>query len=268
MKFIADTHLHIYPVQDAASALTTLMTRLNRLSPEAHAVACLTERVDCDVFSQLSENPPGSVEARFSIEAEQGSLLISDKAAPEAKLCLLPGQQIITKHKLEVLALNMSARVEEGLEEAETIQRVLQLGGIPVVAWSPGKWFGRRGKIVRSLLDIFSPNQLALGDTTLRAGIWPTPFIMREAKHRGFQILCGSDPLPFPGEETRCGTYASLICCDEGAKSASKAFQNLLNSGAQIHPIGQRGSIFVVAGRIFKNELIRRDFAPKTWKST
>ena len=268
MKFIADTHLHIYPVQETEKALTTLMTRLHHLSPGAHAVACLTERGDCDVFSWLSENPSGSVKERFSIETEQGSLLISDKTTPEAKLYLLPGQQIITQHKLEVLALNMSVRVEEGLEEVETIRRVLQLGGIPVVAWSPGKWFGRRGKIVRNLIDVFTPNQLALGDTTLRASIWPTPFIMREAKHRGFQILCGSDPLPFPGEETRCGTYASFIHIGEDVQSVSKAFQNLLNSTVQIWPIGQRGSIFVVAGRIFKNELIRRNLAPRKWKST
>ena len=50
-----------------------------------------------------------------------------------------------------------------------------------------------------------------IGDTSLRASVWPEPRLMKKARRSGFAILAGSDPLPVSGEENRIATYVSAI---------------------------------------------------------
>ncbi len=242
-----------------------MLSNLHRLGPNAIRAACLTERSDCHVFDELRDNPSSEITHRFDITVNSDNTLsISPKATKVSdsshsnsnQVHLLPGQQIITLERIEVLALNTSTRVSEGQSAKDTIKSILEVGGLPVVAWSPGKWFGKRGKVVSQLLDCFSPAEMALGDTTLRPYLWMTPLIMRKAKSRGFKILCGSDPLPFPGEENKPGSYASIIE-HPPTQSPSHVIQNLLNSGTQITAAGKRGSLIEVFSRVLGNERVR-----------
>ncbi|NKB76819.1 MAG: hypothetical protein GKR96_07145 [Gammaproteobacteria bacterium] len=267
VKLIVDTHLHIYPLYDVPTALNEMITNLHRLGPDAIKVACLTERSDCYIFNELRDNPSSDVVNQFNITTnDDDSLSISfkdsdakgDHATNEnQQVHLLPGQQIITSERIEVLALNTTVRVEEGLSAKDTVTAVLKSGGIPVVAWSPGKWFGKRGKIVGELIDHFAPEQMALGDTTLRPYFWLTPLLMRKAKHKGFKVLCGSDPLPFQGEENKPGSYASIIS-QQQPRSPSQVIRSLLNSDIDISAMGKRGSFMQVIARVLSNERVRQ----------
>lgn len=278
MQLIADTHVHIYPFYEVDKALGTVLARLSksgagmfapRSSKNAIKVACLTERYDCDVYRQLRDSPPDSVTERFEIIQRQDALLLRDRKG-NGEFFLLPGQQIITAENIEVLALSTAERVEEGQSAADTVRSVRNAGGLPVVAWAPGKWFGHRGQVVRDLLDQFSPRELALGDTTLRPVGWLLPMIMRDARKRGFKILYGSDPLPFKGEEVTPGSYHSILSIEHGEAnvadsqwSPAAAIRELLDQPWHIRPAGGRGKLLKVLTRLFNNHRAPKPARPR-----
>lgn len=255
MVLAIDTHVHIYPFHDTARSLDALLDNLAGAEGDAELIGCLTERYDCDLYSQLSQAPDAGLLERFDIEAGDGSLRIR-RRRDGATCHLLPGQQVITSENIEILSLACEARVAEGRPAVDTVRDILAEGGVPVAAWAPGKWFFGRGKVVRGLLDSFDPGQLALGDTTLRPVGWLTPFIFREARARGFRILYGSDPLPYAGEECRPGTYHSRVESGHGKSvgvDPSDRVRSLLAADWQIEPAGNRGSFPEVLQRLYRN---------------
>lgn len=250
MKLVVDTHLHIYPFYDIPRALIALFDNLEKIDSTAIKVACLTERYDCNIYNELKHSPAESITSNFEILPSNtgGSLEIRQYESSQS-LILLPGQQIITSENLEVLSLNCANRIEEGADAETTINEIDAHHGIPVIAWGLGKWFGHRGKIVESLINKFKPNQLAVGDTTMRPLGWRTPQLISMARDKGFKVLCGSDPLPFSGEEIRPGSYASTITFDNTANDLSETFRSLLTQTSEIRDAGKRGSPLQVAQR-------------------
>lgn len=247
MNFIADTHLHIYPFYRIGSALLSLINNLHAWDPEATKVGCLTERFDCQVFKALSNTQDSGVSSDFDIDKCEDHLLITHKLS-RLSVHLLPGQQIITSENLEVLSLNCTTRIKEGLRAQETIEQILAAQGVPVLAFGFGKWLGKRGKVVNNLIDNFSAAQLAMGDTTMRPYGWATPLAFRKASQKNMSIVNGSDPLPFDGEESRPGTYASRISTN--GSSISEVITSILNQSSTISPAGKRNSLIQVAGRM------------------
>jgi hypothetical protein len=250
MNLIVDTHVHIYPFYAIELALQSILDNFNRIDSQAVKVACLTERYDCDLFNELASNPPESVTGKFDISvSESGNSLRIQSKSENQDFHLLPGQQIITAENLEILSLNCRKRVVEGNPAEHTINDVLSCGGIPVVAWGLGKWLSKRGDIVGELIDKFAPHQLAVGDTTMRPYGWLTPLLMKKAENKGYKILFGSDPLPFPGEETRPGSYASKLEIPEKPISPEESIRSILTLDGKISPVGNRCSILEVGRR-------------------
>ena len=50
-----------------------------------------------------------------------------------------------------------------------------------------------------------------LGDQGGRPIFWPTPYQIKAARRLGIRVLSGSDPLPFPSEVQRPGSFGFLI---------------------------------------------------------
>ena len=254
MKWLLDTHVHIYPLFQVKDALSSILENLSAVDENAVKVACLTERYDCDFFNELKNKSHNDVNREFEIELfDSPSILkISTRHNGQCFFYLVSGQQIITSENIEILALNCPTRIIDGANTSYTIHQVLIQNGLPVVAWSPGKWFFRRGGIVSQLLKEFSPDQLAIGDTSLRPIGWLTPRLMRRARNQGFTVLCGSDPLPLVGEEQRCGIYASRVV-HNGEISPAELLQRLLsNRVTTISASGKRGTFVDVVNRILK----------------
>ena len=247
MKYIIDTHLHIYPFYSISSALDSLINNLQTADSQSIKVGCLTERHDCDVFNQLAHAPPADVSDAFSITSAGNCLHITNKETG-GNVYLLPGQQIITSENLEILSLNCPERIKEGDSASQTIKSVLALGGIPVIAFGFGKWLGKRGAIVENLIQEFGPEQIAMGDTTMRPYGWPTPRAFRKAGEKGLKILCGSDPLPFKGEESRPGTYATLMNLKE--THPVEAISGILCTNTTQDSFGKRNNLIEVAVRM------------------
>lgn len=126
-------------------------------------------------------------------------------------LFVVAGRQIVTRDDLEVLALATDHSFAEGAPLHETVGEVLAAGGVPVIPWGFGKWWGRRGRLLRSYLEE-EPAGVFLGDNGGRPAFAPPPALFRLAKRRGIAILPGSDPLPFPSEVERAGSTGFTLC--------------------------------------------------------
>jgi len=256
VQLAVDTHVHIYPFYRVEMALETVLKNLAKYGAQRTKVACLTERYDCDLFAELSNFPRSEVLEKFDLELTSDSLVVRKKSNGDF-FHLLPGQQIITAENIEILSLNCGERVGEGQPAVDTVRAVLDAGGVPVAAWAPGKWFFERGKIVASLLDQFSPAELALGDTTLRPIGWTTPHIIRNAMQRGYRILFGSDPLPFNGEENQAGAYFSKVDSAPGSIAEGtcpgSVISQILTLDLDVSAAGARGSLPEVLLRLYRN---------------
>jgi len=104
-------------------------------------------------------------------------------------ITFVSGYQIVTSEKIEILNLASSTVIEDGLRAKDVL---LKVDGVPVIPWSPGKWLGERGKIIKSLAnDVYCGKILYkhfLADFKVFKGVLP-----------------GSDPLPREGEERLVG---------------------------------------------------------------
>ena len=253
MQYVIDTHLHIYPFYSLSNALKTLTHNLYRYNKEAIKVGCLTERFDCNIYQQLQQSKHSEATldslGEFQIIASPSGNSLEIKTTESGQtIHLLPGQQIITAENLEILSLNCSTRVTEGLPAEQTIDKVLSAGGIPVIAFGFGKWLGKRGEIVHQLIERYSAEEICMGDTTMRPYGWTTPSAFRHAQKKGIKVLHGSDPLPFPGEESRPGSYATSASLGEA--DPDMAVKQLLNPETHPQSVGRRNSVIEVARRM------------------
>ena len=238
MLIAADTHVHVYPFYDREAAIDGGFQRLAAAAPGAGNLAlCLTERYDCHAFRD------------FPFERVEGTAM-----RRSGDQWIFAGRQIVTRERLEVLALTIDIEITDGQPIDDVLARVRDVGGVPVLAWAPGKWFFERGRIVDRLLDQSGPGQLLLGDTSLRPAIWPEPCQMKRARARGFPVIAGSDPLPFAGEERMSGTYGIKADAGWDAARPVTSMRALLRNAAGLSFVGRRGGPVETFHRLQKNK--------------
>ncbi|HWR98119.1 MAG TPA: hypothetical protein VN317_06820 [Candidatus Methanoperedens sp.] len=252
-RVIADTHLHLYPSYDFPAAIAALAANLTGHGAGVCA-GFLTERSGCNAFAAIGSGaltlPPGS--GRFQELREPGTVaLVRDDAPP---VYLFAGRQIATAERIEVLALTFDTAIADGLPAAEVIAAVRAAGGVPVLAWSPGKWWFARGRLVRELLARRQPGEILVGDTALRPAGAREPRVMREARRRGIGVLAGSDALPLPGEERYLGSYVTVLDGDFDPESPRDSVRRLLRTaGATAGTSGARVPWTSAARRWLRN---------------
>jgi hypothetical protein len=255
---VADTHVHVYPDYDAPAALRALLRNLGALAgrPPAPAVRLgfLAEARGCAFFRQARATGLPGAPAGMTVAPgpDESSLQILLDGQPGG--WLFAGRQIVTRERLEVLALTADVAVPDGLPAQETLAAVRADGALPVLSWSPGKWFFKRGRKVREVLAESAPDALLLGDTALRPRLWPLPLLLRFGIRRGFICLAGSDPLPLPGEERWLGAYATAGEAPfDPAQPTASARHFLTHASVRRHPAGQRCRPLPFARRWLRN---------------
>lgn len=212
MRVITDTHVHIYPSYNLASVFEHAFKNIAELSAEDEPkafVLCLTESEPNNFFEEF-RSKKRALPLPFTLfeTSESTSIRIQRE---NQQLFVIAGRQINTREGLEVHALGTSLRFSNGLGLLETIEAILKAQAIVVIPWSPGKWFFKRGQLVKAALQQFGPKLLFVADSRLRPAIWGTPRLLQQAKQEGFRILAGSDPLPIPADERFIGTYATSL---------------------------------------------------------
>jgi hypothetical protein len=214
MILIADMHSHLYPGQNITASIRAAWVRLAEFAlkrPEedqdipALFLCWVHPSAPEETFPELAAHE--WPEEWRVVPFDRGIKLEGEGDLPP--LHLLEGRQIATSERLEVLGLGLQVMPPEKLTCTETIQYVLDQGGIPVLPWAVGKWMLTRKDVVSDQLTKFTPRQLLIGDSALRPKLWPESGIFKDARDVGFRVVAGSDPLPLPGEEERLGTYVT-----------------------------------------------------------
>ena len=257
MEIIADTHLHLYPCFDLDRAFSVFLDRLSKENRQATRVACLAERFDCDYYNRLRVGE--ELLTDFIVEVPDKNSLVLKRKSDNNSLTLLPGRQIIAAERIEVLALCTSATFTTGMAAADLIKAIQEHDGIPVLPWSPGKWFSQRGRVIDVLLQAFSNQDFLVGDVSLRPLGWATPLLMRKAGRLGYKIVSGSDPLPFSGEEERFGMYGSRVRIDGNESAPDVLLRSLLQGkAATVTNFGRRSTPVALFNRLRNNAMVKK----------
>ncbi len=239
-----DCHVHLYSRYDPALAFRHLSRNLDALAPPgstpAERVAVLTDGSSTDAFCRLRRGDSGTLPAGFSVSRTGDGDAIRISAAGMRDILLVAGRQVVTGERIELLSLASAPTDLDRLPAREVADRIRMAGGIPVASWAPGKWFGRRGRLVQELIDEASPGALLIGDTSLRCTGWTEPAAYRRAQDRGLSVVAGSDPLPLSGQERTMGSYGIVSDQPFDADHPAQALRRLL---------GQPAGTWRIAGR-------------------
>jgi hypothetical protein len=113
---------------------------------------------------------------------------------------------------------------QDGLPASEVINGVAGADTVAVLPWGFGKWLGKRGNVLRSLLEKHCGRYLFLGDNSGRPGFFREPHEFEIGNRLGIKVLPGSDPLPFASESHRAGSFGCHIV---GAVNNRKPWRDL-----------------------------------------
>jgi len=179
----------------------------------ALGVLMLTESAGADWFGRLASTAAGAMASRAQ---RLGPWSIEETTDPDAllarggsrRLLLVAGRQIVAREGLEVLLLGARAAVPDGRPIREVLAEGERLGALRVIPWGAGKWLFARGRLLSTLIAAARPGDgFFLGDGSGRPFFWTRPRHFEEAEGQGVRVLPGTDPLPFPAQVSRAGSY-------------------------------------------------------------
>jgi len=213
-QLLVDGHVHFHDCFDPLAFLDAAHENLRQAAarrdlPDAGGCLLFTESRGAAFFRSVRDGAVSVDGWRFSRTAEGESVFAEGEAEPP--LLLVAGRQVVTSERLEVLALGVDADFEDGHGLRETLAEVIEADGVPVIPWGFGKWTGRRGRLVTEAVDAAAPGRLFLGDNGGRLSLGAAPEHFAVAEDRRVPVLPGSDPLPFPDQVDRAGSYGFVL---------------------------------------------------------
>lgn len=243
-RLLVDGHVHFHEGFDADVFLSAAVANLARARTAAavpgRTLGCLmlAETGVDHPFARLVEALSSRSDWRAYATDEAASLLLCH--VERDPLLLIAGRQVETSEGIELLALATTEPVAGGRSLGETIEAARRAGAWPVIPWGFGKWWFRRGRLVRRLLDDVGPGELFLGDSGGRTRLLGQPRLLALARRRGVRVLAGSDPLPLAAHVRRAGSYGFVL---EGSfdpsRPAGAARRQLCASGTPPLIFGQ-----------------------------
>jgi len=258
---LVDAHVHIYDCFEIHRLLDAAYHNFQcavARDSEFIGILMLTESFGHECFSKMRELRSGSSRQsetwQFLPLAEDESALLA-QGTNGKELIIVSGRQIVTCERIEVLALATELSVRDGLPLVEVLASINTNGGVAVLPWGVGKWFGRRGALIRQILQQCDAQDIFLGDIAGRPSFWPRPTIFRLAELKGIRVLHGTDPLPLATEESRPGSYGFRIIAPLSLRQPSQELkQLLLNREVVIHPYGRGENM----SRFMRNQFMLR----------
>ena len=213
---LTDAHAHFYPcyqLDDFISSAFKNFVSAERTLEESDTtfLLFLTEVAGSNHFSEVKNS--GRANSRWFIkETEEAcSFRLYHPDYQDSVIVVISGEQLVTKERIEVLAIGSREKIQSGLILSTTVSSVLDLGGVAIVPWGVGKWLGKRGKIIDTLRATNSNPLLFLGDNGSRPIFWPVPRFKGGKRGVHPRLLSGTDPLPLEKEERRVGTFGTCI---------------------------------------------------------
>ncbi|MDT8420520.1 MAG: hypothetical protein RQ754_08820 [Desulfuromonadales bacterium] len=274
---LLDTHVHIYDCFDLKvffrSALANFRAVASGISASEPftAVLLLTDWAGQNWFEQLVEWVDKSAEGclegygNWSWERtqEDSSLYLEDEAGN--RVYIVAGRKIISSENLEVLALTTGdSQFADGKCLRDSVETILEKGSVPLIPWAVGKWLGGRGKVLEQLIETVDPRSYFLCDNSNRPFFWTKPNHFLQFERKGGRILSGSDPLHFPSEMKRAGSFGCWVEGTIDADYPSVWLKALLRNQKVVFNLYGRLDTPI---RFFRNQLAMQ-VLKKKWKST
>ena len=236
-SILVDGHVHIHGCYDLSSLFESAQRNFCHaagtldIGSQFSAVLLLTESKGADYFSSLRRKAKDKTLVngwRFKATLEPESLLAISPAGFE--LAIIAGRQIVTAERLEVLAVCTDKLFDDGDMISEVIDSVAAANGVPIVPWGFGKWTGQRKRVINRLIDEFAERKFHLGDNSGRISTWREPAQFDIAGMQGQRVLRGTDPLPFPGQESRVGEFGFCINGTLSKSTPATSMRDLLHA--------------------------------------
>jgi hypothetical protein len=230
-----DTHVHIYDCFDLGRLLDSAVDNFARAAnargiERFRGVLMLAETAADHAYRRLaglvSRDGATAPGWRFAPTAEPEAL--HARRGDGSELLIVAGRQIVTREKLEILALGTIATFADGHSIEESLSEIRAAGGLAILPWGVGKWWGSRGALMDDVLRQTDHRDVLLGDNSGRPWFFPLPKQFRDAGSRGRRILPGSDPLPFAREAGRAGSVGMIVRAALPETSPATAIKELL----------------------------------------
>lgn len=214
---LVDAHVHLYPCfppaafLDAAAANIAAASAALGLATATPGVLMLTEIAGMDAFGALAAGGLDCGAWQITPSAEPVALHATCPDRPP--LVLVAGRQIVSRERLEILALGVRGGPPDDKPAREVLAALAATDALTVLPWGLGKWTGRRKTLARDLLQRPPVARLYAGDNGGRPAVLPRPRLLAFAERHGCPVLPGSDPLPLAVEVGKPGRYGFVAEC-------------------------------------------------------
>jgi hypothetical protein len=244
MAVLVDAHAHFYPCFHMDTFLQSARSNFDRaargLAP-ADSTSGVLVLVDPPAWDSLDALRARSRRAGCTWTIEDTSESVASRAVGPCGevLTLIRGHQVPSAERLEVLTLAARGDLAAGAPVRDIVEQSLAQESVTILPWGFGKWLGRRGRQVASVIDGVVSDMLFVGDSGARARGSPTPPLIRRAAGKRIRNLPGTDPFPFPAHQTRAGSRGFFLEGDLDALTPARSFRTLLlGSDAQPRTFG------------------------------
>jgi hypothetical protein len=160
-----------------------------------------------------------------------------------------------------VLALGCDRSAQDRSPIEDTLNAVKTAGGIPCLPWSPGKWLGARGGLIRRILQNRDPADLLVGDVAIRSTCGPPSSLLAYARRLGYRVVRGTDPLPRRSDQALVGSFGQSFEV-KGSQSTSDLVPAVLSClcdrGCALIECGHRNSPLKALVRFVSSNLLRK----------
>ena len=195
---LIDTHVHYYPFCEFPVFFDAAYSNMKKVADtfakenKFTAILCLLETEKSHWFEQLftiakSSKKVGSWEVEEI--AHENLLRLVD--GDDKELILIPGQQIITAEKLELLIIGATQNKVDHRKPIETYVQDYSDSHLVIIPWGVGKWLGSRGQIVSRLIANASSANFALGDNSGRPGCLEEGKTAQSCTTKGYRYITG-----------------------------------------------------------------------------
>ena len=255
---LLDAHVHIYDCYDlekffdAASKNFHDQAKLLNIEEKYTGILVLTESCGSDVFSILEKES----QKKENINLASASAWVVKPYIENLKtkyalklnkdgqnMIVVSGRQIISSEKIELLVLFTKTKYADGRPLNEILEQLNKENCIVVLPWGVGKWLGKRGKLLRKILQKFAGENLAIGDISGRPFFWPLPIHFSIAKQKNIKVISGTDPLPIKNEESKAGKYGSAVEVSDNRDVVSQLIKKLQSKNNYFMPYGRQESL-------------------------
>ena len=183
----------------------------------------------------------GEVSDEWSCRPTVEEEVLHFRKSQKKDLIVVGGRQIESQERLEVLAVGSREDFKSGTKVHRLIREIENAGGVPVLPWGFGKWFGTRGRSLERVIKSPDLPEFFLGDSAHRPSLWPESACFRRAEEYGIQSLPGSDPLPIQREVGRVGEFGFMMKGELDLNNPAQDLRRkLLNASTPLYPFGDR----------------------------